>query len=161
MGKYFQVIDGKTYASVLTKFKHSLNKAGEKIMPIHDNKNINLSIKNNKILFFQPLKEIKGKDSKKVVYSSTIEKMNCRFILHKGEFYGKIDKNGKPSEKWVKFNDFKPYFRAFELYKQNCPMRQQDLEIALDIDDEKESQDEIKEKDTKAPVESEKKNADE
>lgn len=150
MNKFSQIIENKIYPKILTKFKHSKNKEGEIVSQKQSSPNAVLTIKNNKILLFRPLKDIKGKDSKIVHYSCLLDKANSRFVLHDGPFYAKLTHEGKLSERWIYFKNVQPYFRAFNLYKKGDDIQQSAFEITFDIKEKEENQ-----------MESEKNNADE
>lgn len=159
MGKYSQIIEGKVYAKSLVKFKHSTNKAGESVTPSEPASKIALAFKRNGLLMFKPLRDIKDKAMGNIYYSCLVNKMNCLFILVKTPFYTKIDKNGKPTDKWTRF-DIKSYKKAFDLYKKNTPSpSQDDFQVTFSNNvKEEESQEENKEKDSKSHSSSEKKN---
>lgn len=144
MNKFYQTIEERTYPSKLIKFKHSFNKARETIMPQQSPRNIFVTVKNGKLLLFKPLKKIQNKENKTIYYSYLLNKINCKFSLHNGELFGKIDSSGNSSEKWIKFNDVRSYHRAINLYKKNnTPIHQKDFEVTIDIQATEESQTKI------------------
>lgn len=159
MGKYSQIIEGKVYPKTLVKFKHSTNKAGESIQEKPAAQKIALAFRSNGLLLFKPLKNLKDREMGNIYYSCLVNKTNCVFSLGKAPFFTKIDKNGKPTDKWTKFNDIKSYRKAFELYKKNTQTpNQDDFQVTFSNIDKKESQEESQEKKAKSNSSSEKKN---
>jgi hypothetical protein len=154
MGKFSQIIEGKVYPKSLVRFKHSTNKAGETVTEKTPVSKIALAFKSNGLLLFKPLRNVRDKEMGNISYTCLIEKTNCVFSLGKAPFFTKIDKNGKPTDKWTKFSDLKTYRKAFELYKKNVQTpKQDDFAVTFLLEKEKDN----KEEDTKSQSKAEKK----
>jgi hypothetical protein len=124
--RFYQIIEGKIYPKKSIQFRDKANHI--------KSKKIQIRIINNKLYVFVPIQPVKDKDHENIGYIDTMDKQHHIVALSTNNlpFHGKITYDGKPSKEWVRFNNLKQYFNAFEKYKKTNIHNFDNLMIAFE-----------------------------